>query len=86
MLTNGVLEILILNFETFLPFQNFPLDEGIKYLGYHLKANNYQPFDWLWMAKKVECQTNAMMTLFGRPIDPSKISFGSNPNLLVCLG
>ena len=30
------------------------LDEGLKYLGFSLKANLYQKQDWFWLVGKVE--------------------------------
>jgi hypothetical protein len=35
-----------------IQFQEF--DEGMKYLGYFLKANNYKVADWNWLTKKIE--------------------------------
>jgi hypothetical protein len=30
------------------------LDEGLKYLGFQLKPNDYRKFDWLWLIEKLE--------------------------------
>jgi len=35
-----------------IPLRHF--DEGLLYLGYHLKPNGYQSGDWLWLIEKVE--------------------------------
>ena len=32
----------------------FDLDEGIKYLGFVLKSNNYGVLDWEWIIAKLE--------------------------------
>jgi hypothetical protein len=37
-----------------LHFQSLHFNEGIKYLGFKLKLNNYVKNDWLWLAEKVE--------------------------------
>jgi hypothetical protein len=37
-----------------LPFQVFDLDEGLKYLGFQLKPNDYRKTDWLWLIAKLE--------------------------------
>jgi hypothetical protein len=31
-----------------------PFNEGIKYLGFHLKSNNYRKEDWCWLITKLE--------------------------------
>ena len=38
----------------FFPFTTSGLDEGLKYLGFYLKANLYQKQDWFWLVGKVE--------------------------------
>lgn len=43
--------------------QKFPyvcnhIGEGLKYLGFHLKPNDYQIKDWNWLIAKVECRIN----------------------------
>jgi hypothetical protein len=37
-----------------LPFQVFDLDEGLKYLGFQLKPNDYRKMNWLWLIAKLE--------------------------------
>jgi hypothetical protein len=37
-----------------LPFRVFDLDEGLKYLGFQLKPNDYRKTDWLWLIAKLE--------------------------------
>jgi len=34
--------------------QRKPLSEGLKYLGFNLKPDNYRKEDWSWLIKKVE--------------------------------
>ena len=36
------------------PFKGYPLDKGIKYLGFILKPNCYGIEDWKWLVKKIE--------------------------------
>jgi len=36
------------------PFQSLELEEGHKYLGFHLKPNDYRKNDWLWLLAKLE--------------------------------
>jgi hypothetical protein len=37
-----------------LPFRVFDLDEGLKYLVFQLKPNDYRKSDWLWLIAKLE--------------------------------
>jgi hypothetical protein len=37
-----------------LPFQVLDIDEGLKYLGFLLKPNNYRKIDWRWLIAKLE--------------------------------
>jgi hypothetical protein len=39
---------------TRLPFRVFELDEGLKYLGFQLKPNDYRKTDWMWLIAKLE--------------------------------
>jgi hypothetical protein len=32
----------------------YPFDEGIQYLGFHLKPKNYRKVDWVWLLAKLE--------------------------------
>ena len=38
----------------FFPYNTSGLDEGLKYLGFSLKANLYRKQDWYWLVGKVE--------------------------------
>ena len=37
-----------------LPFQVLDIEEGIKYLGFLLKPNDYRKTDWWWLIEKLE--------------------------------
>jgi len=39
---------------TRIPFRIFELDEGLKYIGFQLKLNDYRKTDWLWFIEKLE--------------------------------
>jgi hypothetical protein len=41
-------------YKTLFPFPLQELQQGIKYLGFQLKANNYQKRDWSWLLEKLE--------------------------------
>jgi hypothetical protein len=41
-------------YKVIYPFDVNPFDEGIKYLGFHLKPNNYRKVDWVWLLAKLE--------------------------------
>jgi hypothetical protein len=43
-----------LHISTRFPFQVHDLDEGLKYLGFQLKPNNYRKIDWRWLITKLE--------------------------------
>jgi hypothetical protein len=36
------------------PFEEKTIDEGLKYLGFTLKPNDYRKEDWSWILKKLE--------------------------------
>jgi len=38
----------------FFPYTSLALDDGLSYLGFHLKPNKYTKRDWLWLLKKLE--------------------------------
>jgi hypothetical protein len=41
-------------FRLFFPFEEKSIDEGLKYLGFSLKPNDYRKEDWTWLLKKLE--------------------------------
>jgi hypothetical protein len=53
-----------------LPFRVFDLDEGLKYLGFQLKPNDYQKTDWRWLIAKLEkrlkCWSHRWLSRAGR--------------------
>ena len=53
-LVEGVEDI----YNTLFPFSTRELSLGIKYLGFHLKANNYRKEDWQWLLVKLEKRLN----------------------------
>jgi hypothetical protein len=44
----------VLIFKALFPFAKKPIDEGLKYLGFHLKPNSYTKSDWNWLLAKLE--------------------------------
>jgi hypothetical protein len=47
-------EITTTYYKTLFPFPLQELQQGIKYLGFQLKANNYHKRDWSWLLSKLE--------------------------------
>jgi hypothetical protein len=45
-------------YRSLFPFEIKHLDEGIKYLGFHLKPNSYKKIDWKWLLGKLEKRLN----------------------------
>ena len=41
-----------------LQYKHLDMDDGIKYLGYHLKPNNHRIADWTWLIAKIERRIN----------------------------
>lgn len=41
-----------------LPYHMQALELGFKYLGYHLKPNNYRIAEWNWLIQKVDWRIN----------------------------
>jgi hypothetical protein len=41
-------------YKEFFPFESRPFNEGLKYLGFQLKPNNYKKEDWSWLVSKLE--------------------------------
>lgn len=44
----------ILRMANKLPFRTLDIDDGLKYLGFHLKPNAYLKADWHWLIAKLE--------------------------------
>jgi hypothetical protein len=42
------------SFDNISPFEEKTIDEGLKYLGFNLKPNDYRKEDWTWLLKKLE--------------------------------
>jgi hypothetical protein len=53
-----------------LPFQVLDLNEGLKYLGFQLKPNDYRKSDWRWLIVKLEkrlkCWSHRWLSRAGR--------------------
>ena len=52
--THGMDVVEVRHATTLFPFIRANLDEGLKYLGFMLKPNNYLKKDWLWLIEKLE--------------------------------
>ena len=54
LMTHGMDVVEVRHATTLFPFIRANLDEGLKYLGFMLKPNNYLKKDWLWLIEKLE--------------------------------
>ena len=54
LMIHGIDEEEIRHATTHFPYNRAMLDEGLKYLGFLLKPNNYLKRDWLWLIEKLE--------------------------------
>jgi hypothetical protein len=41
-------------YKRIFPFEYKEMEEGLKYLGFHLKPNRYRKEDWTWLLEKLE--------------------------------
>jgi hypothetical protein len=41
-------------FEDLFGIPLFPLENGLRYLGFNLKPNDYRVVDWIWLVQKLE--------------------------------
>ena len=46
--------IKIIGWKEYFPFNILNLNEGVKYIGYNLKPNNYMKENWSWLLSKFE--------------------------------
>ena len=46
------------SFQALFPYQQLPLEDGIKYLGFRIKPNCYKKEDWNWLLEKMESRIN----------------------------
>jgi hypothetical protein len=46
-------------YKAFFPFTTKGIDEGLKYLGFHLKPTCYRKVDWMWLIGKLEKRLHA---------------------------
>jgi hypothetical protein len=52
--TFGLEEGLETTLDRYFPFPLLDFNDGVKYLGFYLKPNNYGKVDWNWLLGKVE--------------------------------
>ena len=52
--THGMDDVEVRHTTTHFPFNRATLDEGLKYMGFMLKPNNYLKKDWMWLIEKLE--------------------------------
>ena len=67
---NNLDEDFITQAKSLIPVSISQIDEGFKYLGFHLKPNSYSTQDWMWLYKKIESRillwTNHFLSRGGR--------------------
>jgi len=55
--------------QTLLPYPSKAFNEGLKYLGFHLKPLSYRFTDWIWLYNKIEarisCWVNGLLSRGG---------------------
>lgn len=49
----GLYRDMSMNAHNMFPFQSNVFDEGLKYLGFHMKPNDYKKVDWIWVTTKI---------------------------------
>ena len=63
-------------------FHYWALDEGVKYLGFYLKPNDYRKTDWLWLfvklEKRIKIWSHRWLSRVGRLVH-IKLVLESNP-------
>jgi hypothetical protein len=52
--TNAMTYQEVERYKSTFSYEQKPFDEGMKYLGFHLKPNNYRKEDWAWLIEKLE--------------------------------
>ena len=53
-ITQNLDEAEIKEYRNLFPFEIKGIDDGLKYMGFHLKPNIYKKVDWLWFLAKME--------------------------------
>lgn len=53
-LKNEIYEVIEMDVGALMPYAFKDLDDGFKYLGFHLKLNNYKLVNWFWLKKRIE--------------------------------
>jgi hypothetical protein len=59
LLTNQCSGVEVTSFLCILPVQYKSMDEGVKYLGFHLNPDKYKKTDWAWLIRKVESRIDS---------------------------
>jgi hypothetical protein len=75
----------VTSFLRLLPVQYKSLEEGVKYLGFHLKPDKYKKSDWAWLIRKVEVRIDSWVfrTLVPRrQTSLTKVCSGRNSSIL----
>jgi hypothetical protein len=49
----------VLTHQNYFPYERRSLEEGLKYLGFNLKPNDYRKEDWKWLLQKLDKRINA---------------------------
>lgn len=52
------------NMETFCPLEKLEIGEGLKYLGFLIKPNNYLKADWTWNIVTIESKINSWCNIW----------------------
>jgi hypothetical protein len=76
-------------FSQLFPYQVIDMDQGLKYLGFHLKPNLYKKGDWQWLVAKVEKKINHWCNQWlsrGGRLVLVKAVLGSHTNILDFIG
>ena len=59
------------------PYKMHNLDEGFKYLGFHLKPNGYRKDEWLWLVQRIQKKNGSWsfrcLSLGGRLVSVSYV-------------
>jgi len=66
----GISQVQLEHIHALFPTQLGTFENGLKYLGYYIKANNYLTSDWHWMLRRVDLRIrswcNRFLSLGGR--------------------
>jgi hypothetical protein len=85
MSSNFMEEEEINTYKEIFPFEFWSLDTKLKYLGFHLKPNNYKKHDWNWIVIKLEKRLKSWSFHWlsrARKVGFSKVCTRSNSDIL----